>query len=715
MGTATLRPNTTIQAGTGITLGGGAASASAALSDASDSTYVQTSTYQSSVWGDTAPATAVPVVAFADATGTIPAGRTITKVQFYIRGKNGSTGSTSPASGSLRYSDNVEATYLSFDTTGGIINQYVTTLNTAQTSSGGNKGSWTYALVDGLKCAIGQDGTTGTSQMMDVWLVVTYTDQPNTPTNVTPASGASVTTDTPNLTATMSGTGTGSGYTIEWQLATDSGFTANVKTITSTALASNGTWTQAVTSGNALSPGTWYIRARAKDQLNTYSAYSTATSFTVSHPATATSLTPTGGGTLAYVSPTRLSWTFSDTSSTDTQSAYQVVLERNDTAQVITDTGKLTSTNKFHDMTIATTYKGIMLRWKVQVWDDNNTSAGYSAYSLFMPADAATVAITAPTAGQVVANGSPTTSWTVGGAATQVKYKVDYKLTNGTVVHSSGTITDANARSYSPSTNILQNTTNYQVTVSVTDSNGLIGTATQSFSTNYPTPSAVTSSADNTNLVNTGYINVDWSQQTADSTFVQWNVYRRLMGTTTWTKIYSTTSVNTRNYHDWTFPAGNILEYSVTQTATRSGVNVEGAPDSNPPDIDGTDGNYWLINPYDETVNMLLDNVTDDSFTDEYEQESFVIIGRGRKVNYGTRAGYTGSITCKFRDDANGRTARQKRLQLELLKATRNLYYLRNPFGDVMQVALGNIQISRIAGVGSSEFCDVTIPYEQVF
>jgi len=714
MGTVTLRPTSVVQAGTGVTLNGGAANAAAALGDANDATSITFSTYQSSVWGDGPPATAVPVVAFADATGTIPAGRTITKVQFYIRGRNGSTGSTSPSSGSLRYSDNVEATYLSFDTVGGIVNQYVANLNTASTSSGGNKGSWTYALVDGLKCAVGMDGTTGTAVMMDVWLVVTYTDQPNTPTNVTPSSGSTVTTDTPNLTATMSGTGSGSGYTIEWQLATDSGFTANVKTITSTGLAANGVWTQAVTSGSALSPGTWYIRARAKDQLNTYSAYTTGVSFTVSHPASATSLSPTGGAITSYVSPKRLSWTFTDTSSTDTQSAYQVVLERNDTGQVITDTGKLSSANKFHDMTIATTYKSTMLRWKVQVWDDNNTSSGYSAYSLFMLADTVAVTISAPTANQVVANGAPTTTWSISGS-TQVKYKVDYKLaSNGTIVHSSGTITDANTRSYTPSTNVLQNTTNYQVTVSITDANGLVGTATQSFSTNYPTPPAVTSSADVSNLVTNGYVNVDWSQQVADSTWVAWNVYRRLAGTTTWTNIFTTTNVNTRSFHDWTFPAGNIVEYSVTQVATRSGTNVEGAPDSNPPDIDTTDGNYWLINPYDETVNMLLDNVTDDGFTDEYEQESFVIIGRGRKVNYGTRAGYTGTLTAKFRDDSN-RTARQKRLQLELLKASRALYYMRNPFGDVMQVALGNIGISRIGGVGSSEFVDVTIPYEQVF
>jgi hypothetical protein len=39
---------------------------------------------------------------------------------------------------------------------------------------------------------------------------------------------------------------------------------------------------------------------------------------------------------------------------------------------------------------------------------------------------------------------------------------------------------------------------------------------------------------------------------------------------------------------------------------------------------------------------------------------------------------------------------------------------MRNPFGDVYRIRVGNLSISRLAGVGVDEFVDVTIPYSEV-
>lgn len=123
---------------------------------------------------------------------------------------------------------------------------------------------------------------------------------------------------------------------------------------------------------------------------------------------------------------------------------------------------------------------------------------------------------------------------------------------------------------------------------------------------------------------------------------------------------------------------------------------------------------YWLIHPDDEAKNMQLHQVVSDSMSEEYQQESFVLLGRpGRKVDYGDRMGREGSLSAQLRDRP-GYTARQQRQDLEELRAERRELFLRNPFGDVWQVSTGNLQISRVPGVGAHEYVDISIPYTEV-
>ena len=110
---------------------------------------------------------------------------------------------------------------------------------------------------------------------------------------------------------------------------------------------------------------------------------------------------------------------------------------------------------------------------------------------------------------------------------------------------------------------------------------------------------------------------------------------------------------------------------------------------------------------------MRIPHVKADSYTDDYDQEELIIVGRGRKVNTGTRHGYAGTLDCEFRDTADS-TAREKKAKLELIKQLQTTCYLRTPFGDLYQIAVGNISISRVAGVGANEFVDVQIPYMEI-
>jgi hypothetical protein len=125
---------------------------------------------------------------------------------------------------------------------------------------------------------------------------------------------------------------------------------------------------------------------------------------------------------------------------------------------------------------------------------------------------------------------------------------------------------------------------------------------------------------------------------------------------------------------------------------------------------------YWLIEPSSDNIGadaFKLSIVTGDSFSDEQEESEFTVIGRGRIVNKGQRLGYKGTLDVQLRD-TGGTTARQKRLRLVNLQQTPRQLWLRNPFGDIFRVNISAMSIGRIAGVGSSEFCDVSIPYSEV-
>jgi hypothetical protein len=112
-------------------------------------------------------------------------------------------------------------------------------------------------------------------------------------------------------------------------------------------------------------------------------------------------------------------------------------------------------------------------------------------------------------------------------------------------------------------------------------------------------------------------------------------------------------------------------------------------------------------------ASYMLSNISDDSYTEEYETASYHVIGRGNHVDQGDRLGFNGTLTAKLRT-SEGVTARQKKQVLEEIRALRRPLSLRTPFGDVFMVSVGDMQVSRIAGVGAEEFCDVSIPYLEV-
>lgn len=541
---------------------------------------------------------------------------------------------------------------------------------------------------------------------------------PAAPTALTPVAGATVTTNNPQLGATVSAIADGRTQKVEWQLATDSGFTANVKVVTETdaSLIASGATTYVIPAGISLTQTLWYMRARALDQYGNYGAYSASQTFTVAHKPNTNNWAPTGATTLQYGATTPFSWVFSDPSPADSPRAYQVIIERNDTNALVVDSGKVVSTASAVNIAIPVGQKDQPLRWKVRVWDQDDVASDYSSYQLFYVSDPPAITITSPSPdGAVIGTGRPTVTWTLDVQTIASTYRVQFvRVSDNVVVHDSGTIS-GNPLSYSPPYTVLANTVNYRLDITVTDNVGMSSTASRNFSTAYQAPAAVTYSVDGTHFSDLGYILIDWSATNPDAYFTGWRVYRRNINSPDWVLLAEYSSVNIRQYKDWLAPSGETYVYAVTQMADRSGLLFESVVNPTPVAVAAVSDNYWLVNPEDETVNFLLYNVSAEDYSSEIEQVSYIVVGRGRRTDYGTDLGKTGTLAARLRDRYNGPTAREQKVAIEKLQRSRASYYVRNPFGDLLLVSLGTVSVSRIAGVGTSEFCDITIPYVEVF
>jgi hypothetical protein len=549
-----------------------------------------------------------------------------------------------------------------------------------------------------------------------------YNNVPGVPTTIIPAAGSTVQTDRPLLSAT--------GPTMEttdwllrgeWQIADDAGFTTNLRTVTEigTDLHSDKKLSEQMALANELTgQGTKYIRARAYDALGVVGAWSASQTFTVAHAPGTTNYSPSGGIVLSYgVSGTvTFDWDFTDTSPADSQTAYQVVVELNSDGSTVVDTGKVVSTATQHTLNIPIGSKNAVLRWKVRVWDNDDVVGSYSAYNLFTSSDPPTVAITAPAEASVQNNPQPAVTWTYTPvlARAQVRYrvKITYAPTS-TLVYDSGWVVSAVA-SHTIPTPVLNNASSYVIEVDAEDTAGLVGVDTNTFTTVWVAPSGTAFTVDAATYQTNGYVRVQWTNASQDADFAFWRVYRRPTGGT-WGIIYTTTTADAAyDYHDWTAGSGITYDYEVRQVANRFGAYVESAPGAYVT-VTPTSDEYWLIHPdpAQESLNMRLPQVTSEDFSEEYEEETLALIGRGRHKDVGTRFGYTGSLSCEMWGTTT-MTARGQRLQLEALKATKRELFLRNPFGDLWQVSPGAIQISRTAGVGLREMHTASIPYEEV-
>lgn len=224
---------------------------------------------------------------------------------------------------------------------------------------------------------------------------------------------------------------------------------------------------------------------------------------------------------------------------------------------------------------------------------------------------------------------------------------------------------------------------------------------------------ATSFSVDTSNFPEDGYITISWTNGGAQPNHQSYRVYRRVATAGAWVLLKEDTGAGPNYvYYDYTAQAGISYQYAVCQVYLVGGIPTEEA--KNPSTPTGALGSYyyWLVHPTDDSMNLRFKPKAE-SFRDEFDQAVFKLIGRGRKADLGTNYGKIGTLTIALRDEV-GETAVEKRTKLDNLKIANTYLWLKNPFGDIDKVVLGDITYTRIPGGAVQDLVDATFEYIEV-
>lgn len=352
-----------------------------------------------------------------------------------------------------------------------------------------------------------------------------------------------------------------------------------------------------------------------------------------------------------------------------------------------------------------------------------------------------THAPTSPTPGGNIAfsdlsTGNPTAwAWNFGDGTTSTQrnpvkafalvgsYVVQLTATNSvgsgtvqrTIIVTSGTNNpDPVSGSITVSGTTLLNSTNYTARVQVRDTNGLIGEDIEDFATSWSAPAVATLTVTASLYATSGYVKLEWTESSKDANYVAWRIYRRTTSPLGAYELVTETraATPTFEYHDWLAKVGTTYEYALVQVATRFGQEVESAYTPVSP-VTPVDDRYWLIDPNNIEANNVMLHVTADDFQGDQEVEVMQLIGRGRRMEFGTNWGKTGTLSAHIRNDGID-TPKIQRYKIEQFVSSLNHFYLRTPFGDVWKVTMVTAPMSRMAGVGTEEMIDVELAWQEL-
>lgn len=259
-------------------------------------------------------------------------------------------------------------------------------------------------------------------------------------------------------------------------------------------------------------------------------------------------------------------WTFNDPNPSDSQSAYEVQVERTDTGASVIATGKVVSGTESYTIAAGTLTNGVGYRVKVRTWDQGDEVGPWSTWRTFSPTASATVAITAPLPDAFIIVADQLVEWSYShpSGTPQSEYRV--RLMDGTTeVLTTGWVASANAFHQ---LNDLESGV-YTLEVQVRTSGVLSNVAAQALTVDVDTPDEPFLVVD----AREGYarVSIENPPPTGDRPLIEDNrVYRRLAGTNAWTRI-AVGIGNSGNYDDYNVASGEVYEYKVRATAEGGG------------------------------------------------------------------------------------------------------------------------------------------------
>lgn len=501
------------------------------------------------------------------------------------------------------------------------------------------------------------NASTGSNFRVDVCRLAA----PLAPTNKKPVGGTVIPTSFPTVEARYNLVDIGAKvrYKMGWQFSQDAGFSTFTEVVQDDTFygrpyntAQADVRTSAIFTGTRLATGVWYIRPFTVDEVGNRSPNGTSVSVTILHAPSASDLQPTNDDILVYLAGGNIfSWTFSDPSPGDVQTAYQIVVKRASDDASVADSGIVASTSPAGSVVIPSAQKGVELYWVLTVFDTDGTPSTASPQQLFFVSDPPAPTITSPTNGSSITTGQPVINWTSGvaGSKTQTSFRVVITQNVNTIWDSQEVY--GTGSSIQVPAGLLHNLNSYTLRITITDNLGQQGTVIGGFKTSYVVPAGVGNlDVYSYEFDRKGFMHIGWDSSSIDADFTSWYLYRQGVGDALPTLLASFRDVRpTYGFRDYSAKANTTYSYWITQVVNRSGDLVESGITRKVTVVTpGTQ--YWLLDSLNIISPVPLLNVTGDSWTDEHEENVTNLIGRGRHVDIGERWGVDGSLDIRYRD-----------------------------------------------------------------
>ena len=321
--------------------------------------------------------------------------------------------------------------------------------------------------------------------------------------------------------------------------------------------------------------------------------------------------------------------------------------------------------------------------WRARYTDSKSAAGTWSPLRVFKPSQSPTATLTAP--GATLTSPSFTVSWTFSspGSKAQKSYRVIVsRSSDDVVVYDTGTVISADTSWVMP-TGYLLNATDYDIAVTLGDTDDLTSTDTVATLSDWTAPAAPANFSAATDPDNSTVI-LRWDQSALDpADFSFYAVYRRVVGEETWTPYATITTQSTTEYIDQFAANGVTYDYKVTQFQKVPGdVDLESEEESIASAL--LDVDVWFVVGADGAADHCFElPVANEGHQQPVQQEVFEPLGsRRKKTARGNVLGNEGTLDVNFTSDE--REAAKRRLTY--LAETQGPHILKSPFGDVWLV-----------------------------